>query len=116
MVEADTDQDQAARSAGQGAVANKLGGAGWALFFIWIGVALLLNVGTGVTLLGIGVITLAIQLIRRSQSLNLEGFWVVVGLLFVLAGIWALSGTELPLLPILLIVAGAVGLITLFRR
>jgi hypothetical protein len=116
MVEANADQDREVKDAGQSALASKLGGAGWALFFIWIGVALLLNVGTGVTLLGIGAITLGMQLVRRSQALDLEVFWVVVGLLFVLAGIWALSGTELPLLPILLIVAGAVGLFSMFRR
>ncbi len=116
MVETNTDQARKAGAAEQGTLANKLGGVGWALFFIWIGVALLLNLATGVTLLGIGVITLGIQLVRRSQALSLEIFWVVVGVLFLLAGIWALSGTELPLLPILLIVAGAVGLISLFRR
>jgi ABC-type uncharacterized transport system permease subunit len=116
MVEVNTDQDQEAKAAEQSALANKLGGAGWALFVIWIGVALLLNVGTGVTLLGIGAITLGMQLVRRSQALSLEVFWVVVGALFLLAGLWALSGTELPLLPILLIVAGAVGLFSLFRR
>lgn len=95
---------------------QELGGAGWALFFIWIGVALLVDIAAGVTLLGIGAITLGIQAVRRSLGLRLEVFWVVVGLLFVLAAIWALSGTEVPLLPVLLIVAGAVGLFSLFRR
>ncbi len=97
--------------------AGRLGGVGWALFFIWIGIALLAEFPAAVTLLGIGVITLVVQMARRSLGLSLEIFWVVVGLLFVLGGVWDwLGGTDIPLLPILLIVAGVVALVSLFRR
>ncbi len=66
-------------------------------------------------LLGIGVITLGVQIIRKSVGLNLEGFWIVVGLLFVLGGIWDLLGTTVPLLPILLIVAGLALVLSIFK-
>ena len=35
-------------------LADKLSAVGWGLFFVWIGVAWLLNVGTGIGLLGSG--------------------------------------------------------------
>lgn len=89
---------------------------GWALFFIWVGIAFLAGFHIGVGLLGVGVITLGVQVARRQANLKLEGFWVVIGLLFLLGGLWELSEPTLPLLPILLIVAGLLLLISLSRR
>lgn len=51
---------------------KKLDAAAWGLFFIWIGVALLTNVGWGVGLLGVGIITLAGQAARKSLGLEVE--------------------------------------------
>ena len=96
-------------------VARKLGAVGWSLFFIWIGVALLMKVDVGIGLLGVGVITLGAQAARKYFNLKLEGFWVVVGLVFVIGGIWALFEPKLPLLPIVLIVAGLALLVSTFR-
>jgi hypothetical protein len=95
-------------------VAAMLSGAGWGLLVIWIGIVFLVGTPGWVALLGIGVITLGVQLVRRLQCLPMEGFWVVVGLLFVLGAVWDLSGTTVPLLPILLIVAGAALLLSIF--
>lgn len=92
--------------------AGRLGTIGWGLFVIWVGVAMLAEFGVGTTLLGIGVITLAIQAARISRGLALEGFWVVVGLLFVIGGVWQLMAVDLPLVPILLIGAGVALLLT----
>ncbi|NIN10784.1 MAG: hypothetical protein GTO05_15175, partial [Gemmatimonadales bacterium] len=64
-------------------LASRLGGFGWALFFVWIGVALLATFPAAVTLLGVGAITLGVQVARKSVGLSLEVFWVIVGLLFV---------------------------------
>jgi hypothetical protein len=61
---------------------------------------------------GVGVITLAVQVVRKYLNLKLEGFWVVIGLLFVVGGLWELFEPDLPLVPILLIVAGAALLIS----
>jgi hypothetical protein len=96
-------------------VARKLGAVGWSLFFIWIGIALLMKVDVGIGLLGVGVITLGAQAARKYFSLKLEGFWVVVGLVFVIGGIWALFEPKLPLLPIVLIVAGFALLVSTFK-
>jgi hypothetical protein len=88
-------------------LSHKLDAMGWGLFFIWIGVVFLASIEAGLALVGIGAITLAMQVIRRSLGLSMEGFWVVVGVCFALGGAWNLSGTGLPLIPILLILAGA---------
>ena len=95
-------------------LADKLSAAGWGAFFVWVGIALLWNVGWGVGLLGIGLITLAAQVARRCFKLKLEGFWVVVGVLFVLGGIGAQAQVELPLAPIVLLVAGVALLVSAF--
>ncbi len=96
-------------------VAGKLGAVGWSLFFIWIGVALLIKVDVGIGLLGVGVITLGAQAARKYFNLKLERFWVVVGFVFVIGGIWALFEPRLPLLPIVLIVAGLALLVSTFK-
>jgi hypothetical protein len=89
-------------------LAEKLDAIGWGAFFIWLGYAFLADVGIGVGLLGVGIITLAGQIARRMYSLPLEGFWVVVGLLFALGGIWELYEVKIDLVPVVLIVIGLV--------
>ncbi len=93
-------------------LADKLPAIGWSLFFIWVGIVLLVKLDAGVGLLGVGVITLAVQVVRKYLNLKLEGFWVVIGLLFVVGGLWELFEPNLPLVPILLIVAGAALLVS----
>ena len=97
-------------------VTHKLDAAAWGLFFVWVGVALIANLGWGLGLLGVGVITLGGQLARKYFSLTVERFWVVVGLLFVLGGVWELLGLQFSLVPILLIVAGVALLLSAVRR
>lgn len=98
-----------------GDLTGKLSAAGWGLFFVWIGIVYLGGLSTWLALVGIGVITLGMQLIRKTLGLAFERFWLVVGLLFLLGGIWDLSGTTLPLFPILLIVAGAAVFLSIFK-
>jgi hypothetical protein len=97
-------------------VAKKLDAAGWALFFIWVGIALLLDVGWGIGLIGIGLITLAGQGARKYFGLKLEGFWLIVGLLFLVGGIYHVVQVELNLVPILLIIVGVALLVSIFRK
>ena len=92
-------------------IAERLDAVGWGLFFLWIGVALMFDFGWGVTLVVIGIITLGEQLARLSFQLKLEGFWVVVGVGFLLGGIWQLVDAEVSLVPILLILAGLIVLL-----
>jgi hypothetical protein len=85
---------------------RKLDAAGWGLFFIWIGIALVAHVGWGAGLLGVGIITLGAQVARKYFGLKLEGFWVAVGFFFVLGGVWELLDVQFGLLPILCIAVG----------
>ena len=96
-------------------VAHKLDAAAWGLFFVWVGVALIADVGWGVGLLGVGVITLGAQWARKNFDLAIEGFWVAVGLLFALAGVWEMVGVRFSLVPIVLIVAGGALLLNAVR-
>lgn len=96
-------------------LAHKMGTAGWALFFIWVGIAFLLNVDIGVGLLGIGLITLVMQVLRGINRLKLEWFWIVVGVLFLAGGIWELAEPRIPVVPVLLILAGVLLLLSISR-
>jgi hypothetical protein len=85
---------------------KKLDAAGWGLFFIWIGIALIAHIGWGAGLLGVGIITLGAQAARKYFDLKLEGFWVVVGFLFVVGGICNLFNVHLGFVLILCVVVG----------
>lgn len=93
-------------------IAGRLHAIGWGAFFIWIGVAMLADVGLGPALLGVGLITLGGQAARWLYRLRLEGFWLLVGAGFVLGGVWQMAGTTLPLLPVLLVLAGLALVVT----
>ena len=103
----DKTTDVGQKTTGTRNLADKLPAIGWSLFFIWIGIALLMKLDASIGLLGVGVITLAVQVVRKYLNLKLEGFWVVIGLLFVVGGLWELFEPNLPLVPILLIAAGS---------
>jgi len=97
-------------------IAKRLNAAGWGLFFIWVGMSLLMDLPWGVGLIGVSAIVLLGQVARRSFGLRLVSLWVVVGVLFFLGGIWELYSIDVDLLPILLILAGGVLMFSLFRR
>lgn len=64
----------------------------------------------GAWLVGVGLIVLGLNAIRRLRGLKMSGFSLVVGLTALAAGIGRILGQELPLIPILLIALG-VGLV-----
>jgi hypothetical protein len=47
---------------------------GWGLFFVWIGVALIANIGWGIGLVGVSIIMLGEQMARKYFSLEPGGF------------------------------------------
>jgi hypothetical protein len=47
---------------------RKLDTVGCALFFIWIGIAILANVGWGIGLIGFGVIIIGLLLVKEYMS------------------------------------------------
>lgn len=103
------------KDGGKHRIAQKLDTAGWGLFFLWVGIAFLADVGEGVGLLGVAIITLAGQAARIYFKLKPEGFWVVVGVLFALGGFWELFQVKVDLLPVLLAAAGIALIISIFR-
>lgn len=95
---------------------RKLDAAGWGLFFVWVGIALLLDVGWGIGLLGVGILTLGEQAVRRYFGLNIDGFWTVVGVLFLAGGFWEMAEIQFSMVPFLLILAGVAVLLSVFRK
>lgn len=86
---------------------RQLSAISWGLLFIWVGVAALFGVGWGYGLLGVGVIILGTQLghLMLGEG-RVDWFSTIVGVMFVLGGVWALFGIQVSLVPILVIVAG----------
>jgi hypothetical protein len=112
-VEGQVGQEEVEKT-GKTALARRLDAVGWALFLIWIGLVLLMGSQASLALLGIGIIIVGVQVARVLYQLSLEGFWFVVGLLFLVGGIWQMVGAKFPLVPILLIVAGVALIVTRF--
>jgi hypothetical protein len=92
--------------------ARKVDAIGWALFFIWVGIAWIANVGFGVGLLGVAAIILGMQAIRRLLGINVEFFWIAVGIGFGIGGLWEYLDVQTPLAPIVLIIAGIALLVS----
>ena len=86
--------------------ASKFDAAGWALFFIWVGIAWLAEVSVAVGLLGVATITLGMQGARKIYGVPVEGFWVLVGLGFAVAGLWQWFDLGKPFAPVVLIAIG----------
>lgn len=95
---------------------ERLDAVAWGLFFLWIGIALLTNLSWGVGLLGVGIIVLGAQAARRYMALSLEAFWVVVGVLFVMGGVWELLSVRVGMIPVVCIAAGVLLLVSALRR
>ena len=89
---------------------------GWGLFFIWLGFVLMIKAGSGLILLGVGLISLGMQVARKYTGYDSDGFWVVVGTLFVVVGIWEMLDIKMPLMSVFLIVIGGAFLVSALRR
>lgn len=91
---------------------KKLEAAAWGLFFMWTGVAVFTHIGWAAGLIGVGIIVLGAQAARKYFALKLEGFWVALGFLFLVGGIFKLFDVHLGLVPILCIAAGIALLVS----
>ncbi|MFC2083573.1 hypothetical protein ACFLS9_00805 [Bacteroidota bacterium] len=114
--EQSTDQKDITKTNEKKDLSRKLEAMGWALFFIWVGISFLTSWGAGIVLLGIGVITLGMQLIRTFFEMKIEAFWIVIGVLFVIGGLGILLNINIPLEPIVLILAGVIIIFYVFRK
>lgn len=86
---------------------RQIDSAAWAVFFIWIGVVMLVGLPWDWFLVGVGVLILGAQVLRRQSNLKVETFGVVIGLIILAAGAWDLLSLPMPLMPIILIALGA---------
>ena len=89
---------------------NLLDVVGWALFFIWAGVAWLMGVSLGWVIIGTGILLLGLQVARGLFRARIDVFWIVVAMAFVIGGFWELWEVAIPLAPIILIAVG-IGLL-----
>ncbi len=80
--------------------------AAWAVFFIWVGIAMLTQVPWPWFLVGVGVLILSAQIMRRQWNLRIKRFFVAVGLIILAGGAWDLLALPWPFMPILLIALG----------
>jgi hypothetical protein len=115
MTEKETRETGESKITGESGLSNKLTALGFGMFFIWFGITILSDLGTGIGFLGVGIIILSIQVVRKFYNLELEVFWLVIGILFMVSGLWELFEADLPLVPILLIVAGVALLVSTLR-
>jgi len=100
----------------QEALRRKIDAVGWSLFFIWIGIGMIAHFEKNITLLGIGLILLGGQAGRKYYDLEVETFWVIVGLLFLGGGIWNILGLNVPFGAAILILIGVAGLFKTLRK
>ncbi len=98
-------QGPSAETSGQ---AQHLGTVVWALFFIWAGVVILAAVPWGWFLSGVGLLVLAAQLARWQMGMEIEGFWIACGIVFLAGGLWNIFDLPWPLPAVMLIALGAV--------
>jgi hypothetical protein len=95
--------------------ARRITAVGWGLFFIWLGIVLMFNAGIGLILIGVGIISVGMQVSRKYVGLETDGFWILVAILFVAVGVWELFELRLPLMSLFLVVVGAALLVSAFK-
>ena len=85
---------------------QKLGTIGWGLSFLWIGLALFMGYQFNIILIGIAIIILIIQLIRKVLKFQIELFWLIIGICLLIFNLVKLPQINIPIIPILLIIFG----------
>jgi hypothetical protein len=78
----------------------------WAVFFIWVGIAMLTDLPWGWFLFGIGILILAMQAVHWQLSGTMQGFWLACGIVFLAGGAWRLLELSFPLTPVLFVMLG----------
>lgn len=106
MTSQETDSESHLPSTDRDALSQKLDTIGWALFLIWIGIAFLADVDWGWGFVGVAAIILGEAAVRWNLGLNIGGFWIVIGLMFLAGGLWELFEVPWPLAPLLIIGCG----------
>ncbi len=96
--------------------ARQIDSAAWAVFFIWVGIAMLANVAWGWFLAGTGILILMVQFGRWWIGAEIETFWLACGAILLAVGVWRWLDLPWPLVPLLLIILGAISLASVIGR
>jgi hypothetical protein len=95
---------------------GRFGAIAWGLLLLWVSIAIATGVGSGVGLVGAGVIVLGAELARKSMlRLPAERTMVLVGVAFVAGGIVKLVFGQVDPLPVTCLVAGAAVILGIFH-
>lgn len=87
-------------------LARSIDSVGWALFFMWVGIALLANLTWTVSLIGTAAIILAVQATLFFRGERLDVFMSAVGIVLLVGAVADVYGSPMSLFPALLIVIG----------
>jgi hypothetical protein len=93
---------------------NRYAAIAWGILFLWLGVlSAIPGDQTGLFMLGTGFIFLGLNLARRMSNIPANGFSLILGILALAAGgyalvrpLWNLPHVEIGILPLGLIVVG----------
>lgn len=106
-----SDQLTSSRNAQKEALGQRLDAIGWGLFLLMLGGLWLVpeewGLPEGSWLIGTGVIILGLSAVRYFNGLKVSGFWLFLGALALGTGLASILGLDLPVFPILLVIAGA---------
>ncbi len=101
------------------AMDKRLDSIGWALFFVMSGILWIMPeelVPEGAWLIGTALIILGFSAIRYLYRIKIEGFWLVMGILFLSFGLAEYFSLNFPILPILLVLFGISIIYKVFLR
>jgi hypothetical protein len=89
------------------ALDQQLERVGWGLFLIMIGgLAFLPSVPSGTWLVGVGLIMLGVNAARYANGIPMSNFTLVLGAIALLSGLGSMTGLNIPVWPLLLILIG----------
>ena len=97
--------------------AKMIDSIGWGVFLIWLGIMFITDaISGGIGGLGIGIIILGVMITRLIFGIKASGFILLIGALFLAGGLSELFGVKFPILSVLLIIAGALMILSRFMR
>lgn len=86
---------------------KRLETVGWGLFLIMLGgFALVQGVPEGTWLIGAGIIMLGLNAVRLLVGIRASWFTIILGTIALLSGIGSVSGIDIPVGPVLIILIG----------
>lgn len=95
--------------------ARNIDTAGWALFFVWVGFALLAEIGWTWGLIGTAVIILGVQALLLLKGETLDLSMGAIGIALLGGTIADMFGSTWPVIPAFLIAIGLVMLASILR-